>query len=422
MDRSLLAVLFGTFTLRFSTGLTGGLLAFYLGNLPDHGGPEVTAVTFAVLYAAFYGTELVLSPVFGLLSDRLGHHRVMQWGPIFGAIAVVITGLTTNLWLLGGTRVLEGAATAASVPSILGFIAMATMKDEGLRGRTSARFELATIAGIGGGTFAATLLYPLMGSIAFFLNAAIYAGSFAIYRWGVHAPDAPAGPHHRPDYGWRRYGRLLRTSHVWLLAPTWIAVNAALGVYAGQGLFNLVRTPNPDFADQLLAGGLEGWQISIGLVGAGIVFFAGLIYWGNRFTTTRRTTIIFYGILGGAVLVIGGIAFNHSGGIDVPLRIPFVGLAGAGLFVLAGATPAALGLLADMSEAYPDDRGAVMGLYSVFLALGQILGSFVGGIAAERAAIDGLLVATLVMMGIALLPLYQLRRYEHQFSPEPLSG
>ena len=48
-----------------------------------------------------------------------------------------------------------------------------------------------------------------------------------------------------------------------------------------------------------------------------------------------------------------------------------------------------------MSEAYPDDRGAVMGLYRVFLGLGQILGSFVGGVAAEQAAIDGLLVATL---------------------------
>ena len=334
MDRSLPAVLFGTFTLRFSTGLTGGLLAFYLGNLPNHGGPEVTAVTFAVLYAAFYGTELVLSPVFGLLSDRLGHHRVMQWGPIFGGVAVVITGLTTNLALLGGTRVLEGAATAASVPSILGFIAMATMNDEGLRGRTSARFELATIAGIGGGTFAATLLYPVMGSLAFFLNAAIYAGSFLIYRYGVAAPDKPAGPHAAPEYGWRRYARLLRTSHVWLLAPTWIAINAALGVYAGQGLFNLVRTPNPDFADQLLAGGLEGWQISIGLVAAGIVFFAGLIYWGNRFKTTRRTTIIFYGILGGALLVVGGVVFNHSGGLDQPFRIPFVLLAGVGLFVL----------------------------------------------------------------------------------------
>ena len=422
LNRSLKAVLFGTFTLRFSTGLTGGLLVFYLANLQDHGGASVDAVTFAFLYAAFYGTELVLSPVFGLLSDRLGHHRVMQWGPIFGAIAVTITGLTTNLLLLGGTRVLEGAATAASVPSILGFIAMATMKDEGLRGQTSARFELATIAGIGAGTLAATLLYQVMGSLAFFLNALIYAGSFLIYRYGVSAPDKPAGPHAAPEYGWRRYGRLLRTSHIWLLAPTWIAVNAALGVYAGQGLFNLVTDKDPRFVDQLLAGGLSPIEIFFGLIAAGLVFFGGLLFWGGRFKNTRRTTIVFYGIVGGAVLVLAGIAFNHSGGLEIPFRAPFALVAGGGLFLLAGATPAALGLLADMSEAYPDDRGAVMGLYSVFLGLGQILGSFVGGVAAERAAIDGLLVATLIMMGIALIPLFWLRRYEHQFSPEPAGG
>ena len=417
MNSSIRNVLFGTFTLRFSTGLTGGLLVFYLANLGHQGGTEVSAEVVGLLTAAFYATELVLSPFFGLLSDRLGHHRVMQYGPVFGAIAVTITGLTTNLVLLGGTRVLEGAATAASVPSILGFLATMTAQDEGLRGRTSARFELATIAGIGAGTLVATLLYKYVGTAAFFMNALIYVGSFLIYRYGVRAPDAPTGPHHSPEYGWRRYVRLIRTSHVWILAPTWIAVNAALGVYAGQGIFNLIRDKNPRFVDQLLAGGLSAEEVFIGLIAAGLVFFGGLIYWGNRFKKMRRTTIIFYGIGGGAVLVVGGLLFNHSGGIDPLLRAPFAVLAGAGLFVLAGATPAALGLLADMSEAYPDDRGAVMGLYSVFLSVGQILGALVGGYAAEHAAIDGLLIATLLLMGIALLPLFQLRQFEHRFEP-----
>jgi MFS family permease len=414
LNHSIRNVLFGTFTLRFSTGLTGGLLAFYLARLPEHGGPEVTGFIFAVLYAAFYATELVASPVFGYLSDRLGHHRVMQYGPVFGALAVTITGLSTNLLVLGGTRVLEGAATAASVPSILGFLAMATTANEDLRGKVSARFELATLAGIGGGTLAATVLYQYMGALAFFVNAGIYGLSFLIYRYGVHEDDKSLPPREASDYGWRRYLRLVRTSHIWLLAPTWIAVNAAIGVYSGQGLFNLVREPNPRFSDQLLAGGLAPLEIFVGMIAAGAVFVAGLIYWGNRFKTTRRTTILFYGICGGAILVGGAIAFNHSGPLDPLLRSPFAIVAGIGLFVLAGATPAALGLLADMSEAYPDDRGAVMGLYSVFLAVGQILGSFIGGFAADRAAIDGLLVATLVMMGIALLPLYQLRQFEHQ--------
>jgi MFS family permease len=426
MERSIFNVLFGTFTLRFSTALTGALLAYYLGTLST----GVTGVEFAVIHAAFYATELIVSPFFGLLSDKLGHHRVMQYGPLFGAVAVVITAVSTNLVVLGGTRVLEGAATAASIPSILGFLAMATAGDEGLRGRVAARFELATIAGLGAGLGAAGIFWGLFGSLAFFINAAFYLGSLAIYRYGVKAPDAPAGPHHRPEYGWHRYASLLRTSHIWLLAPTWIALNAAIGVYSGQGLFAIVQDQSDRYPDQLLAGGLGPFEITLGLVAIGAVFVAGMIYWGNRFKSMRRTTIIFYGIVGGAALIFAALTFNHSQGMDPLVRIPLAIVAGAGLFVLAGATPAALGLLADMSEAYPDDRGAVMGLYGVFLALGQIIGTLAGGYALDRAGLDGLFVATLVFIVIAMLPLYWLRRYEHQFeqgiaqgrSPSPESS
>ena len=419
-----MAVLFGTFTLRFSTGLTGAMLVYYLADLPAHGGVEVSALVVGLFTALFFATELVASPFFGLLSDRLGHHRVMQHGPVFGAVAVILTGLFTDLFILGGTRVLEGAATAASVPSILGFIAMATAKDEGLRGRVAARFELATIAGLGGGFAAAGIFWEVFKDLgfapaAFYVNALFYVGSLAIYRYGVAAPDEPAGPHHQPEFGLQRYGRLIRSSHVWLLAPTWIAVNAALGLYTSQTLFALVRVPVPRFADQLLMGGFSPLEVTAGFVVGGVVFFAGIIYWGDRFKKYRRTTIIFYGLLGGALLVAGALALNHSGGLAAVLRIPLAMVAAAGLFVLAGATPAALGLLADISEAFPDDRGAIMGLYSVFLAIGQILGALVGGWAAEVFGFDGILVATFVLMAVALPPLFQLRLFEHRFQPAP---
>jgi len=50
----------------------------------------------------------------------------------------------------------------------------------------------------------------------------------------------------------RNGSTLLKTSHVWLLAPTWIAVNAVLGLFTTQTIFQLVKEPNPKFADQLL--------------------------------------------------------------------------------------------------------------------------------------------------------------------------
>ena len=88
MERSLRVVLVGTFTLRFSTGLTGLDAGVLPRPPPEHGGPAVDGVVVGLYAALFYLAELVLSPIFGILSDRYGHHRVMLFGPIFGAIAV----------------------------------------------------------------------------------------------------------------------------------------------------------------------------------------------------------------------------------------------------------------------------------------------------------------------------------------------
>jgi MFS family permease len=436
VHRSILAVLFGTFTLRFSTGLTGTLLFYYLADLPTHGGPEVSAFVVGLMTAAYFVAELVLSPAFGILSDRLGMHRVMQWGPVFGAIAVILTGITTNLPLLGITRLLEGAAAAASIPSILGYIAHATTGDELLRGKTVARFEAATLAGIGLGVVAAGVLYDLMGRDGFFLNAGIYAVSFLVYRYGVvelsdlpprpeaaapadrRAPApaehrAPAAPEPATGFDLARYRRVLSSASVWLLAPTWIALNAVVGAWTTQSVFQLVKEPRPGFENQLLMGNLDPSQVSLAMAAALLIFFGGLIYWGNRFKRFRRTTIIGIGIGGGLTMMAGVYLLNHSQTWGLLLQAPLALLVVAGLFVLAGATPAALGLLADISESHPADRGVVMGLYSVFLALGQITGALTSGAAAEWRGIDGLLLASLILLVVALLPLRRLRESEH---------
>jgi len=420
MDRSLWAVLAGTFTLRFSTGLTGAMLGSYLARLPEHGGEAVSPLVVGVFSATFYLAELVLSPIFGILSDRQGHHRVMLYGPVFGGVAVILTGLTTNLLILAGTRWLEGASTAASVPSILGYLAMVTAGNETLRGQASARFEGATLLGLGAGFAVAPVLFAAVGPAAFFLNAIIYGVSFVIF-WTVKDPAGEAAALRAPHVGFGRYLTLLRSAHVWLLAPTWIAVNASIGLWFSQSIFQFTAA-NPDFPDQLLMRGFSAVQISATAVAIGIVFGAGLLYWGNRFKRYRRTTIILYGILGGGLLVAAGLVINHAGGAPPIVVLIAVVVAGFGLFVLAGATPAALGLLADISERFPADRGAIMGLYSVFLAVGQIAGALIGGFAADARGIDGMLIATAALLGVALVPLSQLRRDEESLGvpmPEP---
>ncbi len=428
MRRSLVSVLAGTFTLRFSTGLTGALLVFYLAELEGFGARQVSAVEVGILTAAFYIAELVLSPLFGMLSDRIGARSVMQYGPIFGAVAVIMTALTTDLFLLGVTRWLEGAAAAASIPSILGFIAVATSHDEGLRGRTVAQFEAATLAGLGLGLVAAGGLWTVLDRNAFFLNAALYGVSFLIYRYGVtergidaaadlaqETAELRAGGPTAVSRGFHlgRYRAVLANPAVWLLAPTWIAVNGFIGAWTSQSIFQLVNEPRSGFEEQLLMGGFEPYQVSMGLSVALLVFFAGLFYWGNRFKRYRRTTIMGIGILGGIVMVAAAYGLNHAGGAFAILQAPLAVVAAGGLFVLAGATPAALGMLADISEHHPADRGVIMGLYSVFLAVGQVVGSLLGGGAAEWMGIDGLLVASAALLVFAFGPLRWLRGSEH---------
>ena len=191
-------------------------------------------------------------------------------------MAVLLTANTTNLPLIGLTRWLEGAAAGASIPSILGYIALATSRDAALRGRMVARFEAATLAGIGVGIVAAGPLWDAIARGAFVLNAGIYVASFVVYRWGVadvagvrHADEhAAVSAVHAEPFNFQRYLAVLRSPGVWLLAPTWVALNAVLGSWTTQSVFQLVKDPTSEFAGQLLMGGFAPTQVSVGMAAA----------------------------------------------------------------------------------------------------------------------------------------------------------
>ncbi len=54
-----------------------------------------------------------------------------------------------------------------------------------------------------------------------------------------------------------------------------------------------------------------------------------------------------------------------------------------------------------------------MGLYSVFLGIGQIVGAVASGFAGDWAGIDGLIYASLLLIVVAILPVHRLRASEH---------
>ncbi len=72
------------------------------------------------------------------------------------------------------------------------------------------------------------------------------------------------------------------------------------------------------------------------------------------------------------------------------------------MLVESGFTPVALAHLADIAERHDASRGAALGLYSLLLGLGQLLGNVIGAPFAAKWQMDGVLVLTGILAVVAL--------------------
>lgn len=417
MNRSIVSMLVATFVLRISTAVTGVMLVFLIDEITRHQGTGPG--TISLLTGGFYTTELTGAIVFGVLADRYGRKVIMLLGPVFGGIAVFMTGLTTHLPVLFVTRLLEGSSTAASIPSTLGFIAAETADDERLRGRVVSLFEFVSLGGmLAVGPALGSVLWERLGRPAFFLNCVFYAVALGLYAYGVHEVprdrqadiDAPPAVARKAGTEVSRYMRIATNRKVLLFAPTWLAINAILGMWALQS--PLLLRGNIEDSSQFLMRGISPQTIGFGEAALAVIFGAGLLFWGTVYARFRRTTMLLMGVGAFVVMTADVLAINHLGGGSEAVLVALGGVAVVALFVLSGATPAALGLLADVSEGFEEDRSAIMGLYSVFLGVGQVIGAVVGGVAASWRGIDGLVVATIGLLAIGIAALLNLRAQE----------
>jgi MFS family permease len=417
-------MLVATFVLRVSTAMTGGMLVYYVDELTrNHGtGPGV----ISLLTGGFYTTELTGAIVFGVLADRYGRKVIMLLGPLFGSVAVFMTGLTTHIPVLFVTRLLEGSSTAASIPSTLGFIAAETAHDEKLRGRVVSLFEFVSLGGmLAVGPALSGLLWDAVGRPAFFFNCVLYLVALGLYAYGV--AEVPrdrqgdlSGSTGTGQTAVSRYWQIATSRKVLLFAPTWLAINAILGLWALQA--PLLIKGNMQDSSQFLMRGISASAIGLGEAVLAVIFGAGILFWGTVYARFRRTTLLLLGVGAFVAMTIDVLAVNHLGGSSDVLLVAFGLVAAVALFVMSGATPAALGLLADVSEGFEEDRSALMGLYSVFLGLGQVMGAVIGGIAASWKGIDGLVVATVGLLAVGIAALVNLRGHESVMLDGPDAG
>jgi MFS family permease len=421
--RSLAMVIIGSLVLRAAAGAMGENIQFYFNYIheaalnPNHplraiaGESNIYPISYTIgglIIGTFFAAELIGAPLFGVWSDRYGRKLFIIFGPLFGAVAVQITAMTTVVWALLFTRLLEGVSTAANAPSTLGYIAEATAHSAKLRARVIGFFEVATIGGMALGFSLGGWLWRHFGAPAYFLgipltspafalNAVIYLVSLVILWFGVSEINESRRhlPVTTPHETWSHYWKLITNRRVANFAPAWIAINAVLGVWIN--LTARVLTDQSSFKDQLLVGNFNSFEAGNLRAGYAVFFVLGILLWSLFFTRMKKTTVMLIGVGGLFLTCLFLLLINHQPMLNAPLVMPLSIMLVVSIMIQSGFTPAALAHLADITEDHATDRGAIMGLYSVFLGIGQFLGASLGGPFVDGWGADGIVIATALL-------------------------
>jgi MFS family permease len=216
---------------------------------------------------------------------------------------------------------------------------------------------------------------------------------------------------------------LWRHKRIFTFLPAWLSINALVGAWMTL-IIIMLAYPEPAASlrhpGQLLYGGFSQ-EFATLLVGVfGLLFLVGMGLWMLVLPRLRRTTVMFIGLGGLNVSVFGltlinGLAVNPSHVPDTskPLLLLLLFLVVLGVLLLSGFTPASLTHLATISELLPGKRGAVMGLYSVVMGVGQLIGASLGGICVDLGGFYGLMGFSVVLGLTSLGSVLYIRIHGH---------
>jgi MFS family permease len=381
---------------------SGQLFAFLLAaRLSNQIG--VGALLVGVIGAAFFVTELVGAPFAGSLADRVGQRRILRWGPVFGVVSALVAATAALgadsvpllVMILFLARLNEGASAALAVPTTLTLLSRATDGDARRRTRVMGAFEVTSLVGMIAGYVLVGAAWDRLGTRAFLLLPPLYGIAWLLVGHGgdPRTPGAPAAAERPSVFAVLR--RLASTPGNVAFGISWLAINAVVGLWIQQAPF-LLSLPERS-ATQALVGGFSGQQIGLVFAVWGGAFLMGIALWSllaPGMERRRAMSIALVGMLG----VVASLAWLNHGGPQFVIWIAVVLV-----LVEAGFTPAALAHLAELTVPVNASRGAALGLYSVLLGAGQLVGNLLGGLFAARWQMDGVLGLTAMLAVVSLV-------------------
>lgn len=348
-------------------------------------GAAPTAVTIAM--GAYSLGQLVASPWWGRLSDRIGRKPVLIIGLLGGVISYVWLARAESIVDLGAAR-LFGGLMAGNVGAA--FAAAADLADDRTRARNMGLLGAAVGFGFIAGPALGALLIGEQPTRADFANvcfaSAALAGAAALAALLLFRETHPEQDR-RPDAERPRRLAMLASRPV---LTRFVAVMFLM--IAAQAL---METTFGLWADVELAWGPRevGWALAA--LGAGaVVLQGGLAGRAARLIGERTTLLIGLALFAAGF---GGLAASHAW--------PTVAASLAALVIGVGlATPALNALIA--AQAGEHERGAVMGIAQSASALGRVAGPLgAGALFDQLGASAPFVAAALIILGALFVAL-----------------
>ena len=382
--RALITLCIVGFASNASFGLLFPALPYYaegMGASPSEVGLTVAGYSYATAIALIH---------FGMLSDKVGHRRMLVVGLVLYTLVPLFYPLANNLAQLGLVRAFHGLACAAFFPAATALV---------LGSSTQKRWGEA-LGWLTTATQSALVLGPALGGLLlnhYGFKAVFYSCGvipllgliFILFRLAAIQPEGARAAISNGSRSWLRQPAVFAG----LLAPFFFTV--------GSGTI-LVFMP------------LYSQDLGINEAGAGIIIAA--VYIGSTLLRVpggklsdkigRRLVMLLGLVISGVAIVLVSLANFYFALIAMAI---FYGV-GMGM-----AMPAAYALVADLTP--PEMRGLTMGMTSSFLHAGLAIGPTVMGIVASMSNYSTMFRTCSLSLILGVIVVFGLTRGRRQARP-----
>lgn len=349
--RNIWILFFTMIVVNLGFGMIIPILPFYVKSFGASGS------ALGALMALYGLLQFIFAPLWGSLSDRYGRKPILMIGILGNALAQLLFGLSTHLWMLFAARALAGILSSATLPTAMAYISDSTSHEErgGGMGIIGAAMGVGMVLGPGLGGWLATkgLSYP------FFLAASLSLLALALVFIILPEPQRAAA-----ETPAKLRGPQLKAMFQALAGPLGIlfvmAFLLSFGLTNFESVFGLYAAERYNYGTQ---------QVGVILMVVGVISAA--IQGGATGPLTRRF---------GEVSVIRASLISSALGFFLMTRATtFAGvMLTTGFFILSNAmlNPSVNSLI---SKRTTSAQGVTMGLANSFLSLGRIAGPLWAG-------------------------------------------